>query len=378
MNFVFVLFKYFPFGGLQRDMIAATEVGLRRGHRITVFCSQWQGDIPQGLEVKLLPVKALTNAAQMRKFSHRVSRLLEKGDFDAVVGFNKLPDLDVYYAADSCFAAKAFEEKSFLYRLSPRARTYLAYEAAVFDSEQNTKVFELSPVERDRYQRYYQTPDPRFFTLPPGIWPQYRSAVEAGDARSATRSGLGINADALVLIMVGSGFKTKGLDRSIQLLADLNASSGREAILLVAGQDNPKRYEKLASHLGVQRQLRFLGGRNDVPSLLQAADVLVHPARKENTGNVLLEAMIAGCPVIATDVCGYSHYIEDAEMGVVMPSPFNGRAFLKALEQIVAENSKQWRERGREFARREELYARPERVIDLLEQHCTASSRSAA
>jgi UDP-glucose:(heptosyl)LPS alpha-1,3-glucosyltransferase len=378
MNFAFVLFKYFPFGGLQRDMIAAAEVGLRRGHRITVFCSEWQGERPEGLEVELLPVKALTNATQMRKFSQQLSRLLGEKRFDAVVGFNKLPDLDVYYAADSCFAAKAYEEKSFLYRLSPRARTYLAYEAAVFASDQATKVFELSRVERDRYQRYYQTPDNRFSTLPPGIWPQYRSAIEAGDKRWDTRKALAIDEDALVLIMVGSGFRTKGLDRSIQLLADLKASSGREAVLLIAGQDNPKRYEKLASGLGVRQQVHFLGGRNDVPALLQAADVLVHPARKENTGNVLLEAMIAGCPVIATDVCGYSGYIEDAKMGVVMPSPFNGRSFLTALEKILAESSRQWRERGREFASREELYARPERVIDLLEQLRTDSHRSAA
>lgn len=46
--------------------------------------------------------------------------------------------------------------------------------------------------------------------------------------------------------------------------------------------------------------------------------MFLHPAYSENTGTVLLEAMVAGLPVIATDVCGYAHYIVDEHMGKVL------------------------------------------------------------
>ena len=46
MNFAFAIFKYFPFGGLQRDMLRMAEAAVRRGHRVTVFASSWDGDPP--------------------------------------------------------------------------------------------------------------------------------------------------------------------------------------------------------------------------------------------------------------------------------------------------------------------------------------------
>ena len=50
---------------------------------------------------------------------------------------------------------------------------------------------------------------------------------------------------------------------------------------------------------------------------------MVHPAHNENTGTVLLEAIAAGLPVLATDVCGYADHITAAEAGTVLDSPFD-------------------------------------------------------
>lgn len=51
---------------------------------------------------------------------------------DRVVGFNKMPGLDVYYAADVCYAEKVAREKGFFYRLTPRYRHFAAFERATF------------------------------------------------------------------------------------------------------------------------------------------------------------------------------------------------------------------------------------------------------
>lgn len=378
MRFAFVLFKYFPFGGLQRDMLAIAQVALARGHELVVFCAEWRGDKPAGVELRILPSAGFSNAKKMQRFARQLSESLQRELFDIVVGFNKFAGLDVYYAADSCFAAKAFEEKSWLYRQSPRAKLYLALEAAVFDQASHTQVLELSQAERPRFQRYYQTSEQRFHTLPPGIWPQHRHALREESYGASLRKKLGFDDKDLLLIAIGSGFKTKGLDRSIQLLADYNKTATAPAHLMVVGQDKPAQFLKQAQQFGVQSHITFLGGRDDVADLLQAADILLHPARKENTGNVLLEAMVAGRPVISTDVCGYSHYVVDANMGVVMPSPFSRSAYLDALKTVISQNKQQWRKRGTEFAQRDELYARSEHAVNLLERFGKAAQLNSA
>ena len=48
---------------------------------------------------------------------------------------------------------------------------------------------------------------------------------------------------------------------------------------------------------------------------------MIHPAYNENTGTVLLEALVAGLPVLVSAVCGYAHYIAEANCGLVLDNP---------------------------------------------------------
>lgn len=372
MRLAFVLFKHIPFGGMQRNMLAIARVCAERQHEVTVICSEWHGERPANVSIAELPLRAWTslrgNGAQMQQFYRAFSAWLQQRPQDLVVGFNKFPGLDVYYAADSCFASKAHEEKSWLYRHTPRAQVYLAFEKAVFGPQSHTKILEVSARERSRFIKHYGTSAQRFYPLPPGIGRDRAAAANYVDVRRETRASLAIPENTKVLLMVGSGFRTKGLDRGIQLLADWRDRQQSPALLLVAGADKEEAFRRQARHLGVEDRVVFLGGRDDVPALFQAADLVIHPAYKENTGNVLLEAMIAGRPVVAGDVCGYAHYIEEAQMGDVVGSPFSSAAFYRAVEHTLAVPDQEWRERGARFAKRDEIYSRPAVAADLLEQ----------
>ena len=57
MQLAFVLYKYFPFGGLQRDFMRIALECQQRGHQIRVYTLIWEGDIPPGFEVLVAPVK---------------------------------------------------------------------------------------------------------------------------------------------------------------------------------------------------------------------------------------------------------------------------------------------------------------------------------
>jgi UDP-glucose:(heptosyl)LPS alpha-1,3-glucosyltransferase len=335
MTLAFLLYKYFPYGGMQRDFKRFVEESQRRGHQCRIYYISWQGERLPGADLRQVPVSALSNHRRNSRYLNWVQADIEKDPVDGVIGFNKMPGLDVYYAADSCYADKAYQERGFIYRLSARYRHFSAYERAVFGADSDTEILLISETEKAKFQHYYHTPENRQHMLPPGISPDRRAGNDAQVRREACRARLELNNDDFVLLFVGSGFIKKGLARAIRALVDSGTGRQPKAQLLVVGQDKSARYQRLATRLGVADRVHFLGGRDDVPDLLLAADVLIHPALDEAAGIVLLEALVAGLPVIVTDVCGYASHIARAEAGVVLPSPFEQSALDAAVDRAT-------------------------------------------
>jgi UDP-glucose:(heptosyl)LPS alpha-1,3-glucosyltransferase len=365
MHLVFAVFKYFPYGGLQKDLVAIAEQCVHRGHRVTVYCRQWQGDSVAGIDVVVLPVKALSNHRRDQRFVEALTAALEPLDYDWLVGFNKMPGLDFYYAADSCYRAKVMRERSFLSRLTARFRLYGGYEQAVFGG--NTDVLMISSKEIPVFRHYYHTADSHLHLLPPGIRRDRIMPPDYTNQRQQFRRQWQLAPEDKLILMVGSGFRTKGLDRAIAALAALAPEQLERSWLYVIGQDNSKPFIDQARRVGVEQRLRFLQGRDDIPAFLWGADLLIHPAYRENTGTVLLEAMVAGLPVLTTDVCGYAHYVEDRAMGVVLASPFDQSALDRALADMLFGVAEHWRDRGRRFAAEADIYSMPERAAQLIE-----------
>ncbi|MEH6686036.1 MAG: glycosyltransferase family 4 protein [Halopseudomonas sabulinigri] len=368
MQLAFVLYKYFPFGGLQRDFLRIAQVCQARGHNIRVYTLSWDGEVPRGFDVVMVPVKALSNHRRNEKFTAWVQADLAKRPVDRIVGFNKMPGLDVYYAADPCFEDKAQTLRSPLYRRLARYRHFSAYEKAVFSPALGTEILMISDVQLPLFTKHYRTPLERFHMLPPGISPDRRAPDNAPELRAEFRSEFKLAEDELLLVQIGSGFITKGLDRSIRALAALPAGLKGRTRLMVVGQDEPAKFQRLARSLGVAEQVEFLKGRSDVPRFLLGADLLIHPAYNENTGTVLLEALVAGLPVLVTDVCGYAHFIEEADCGLVVPSPFAQGALNKMLADMLnnPELRQSWKANALRFADQEDLYSLPERAADVI------------
>jgi glycosyltransferase involved in cell wall biosynthesis len=97
-----------------------------------------------------------------------------------------------------------------------------------------------------------------------------------------------------------------------------------EAILLIVGERHSTKAESVefeeALHRfvearGIERSVRFLGYRDDVPAVLRSLDVLVHAAHQEPLGRVLLEAAATGVPVVATSVGGTAEIVLHGETG---------------------------------------------------------------
>jgi len=93
---------------------------------------------------------------------------------------------------------------------------------------------------------------------------------------------------------------------------------------------------KMVDDLGLADRVHFLGPRSDVPKLMQAVDVMVHPSiAPEPFGRTLVEAMLAGVPVIATDTGAASDILEAGRAGRLVP-PNDPAALSASIARILA------------------------------------------
>ncbi len=86
--------------------------------------------------------------------------------------------------------------------------------------------------------------------------------------------------------------------------------------------------------MGLTSTLRFLGSRTDVGVLLPAVDLVVHPSQQEGFSNAILEAMAAGCPVVATAVGGNVEAVIEGTTGLLVP-PSDPVALAVAIERLL-------------------------------------------
>jgi UDP-glucose:(heptosyl)LPS alpha-1,3-glucosyltransferase len=368
MRLAFCLFYFFPFGGQQRDFLRIAEICRNRGHSIHVFVMDVQGEFPPDYDVVQLQPHGFSNHGRCRDFARQVGERLAAERFDAVIGFSKMPGLDIYYAADTCYLEKVMTTRPAIYRLSGRFRTYAAMERAVFAPEAKTEILLIAEKEQAAFMRHYGTPPERFHLLPPGISRDRIAPPDAADIRRALRAELGLAEDDLMLLLIGSAFKTKGLDRAMAALASLAPELRRRCRLYIVGQDKQPPFERLSHRLGIESQVHFMGGRTDVPRFLLGADLLLHPAYLENTGTVLIEASAAGLPILASSVCGYAGYVEKSGSGLLIPQPFSQEVMNEQLAgMLISPEREAWRRNALAYAVTADIYDLHEKAADLIE-----------
>jgi UDP-glucose:(heptosyl)LPS alpha-1,3-glucosyltransferase len=347
----------------------------QRGHRATVFTGSWEGDVPDGLEVVIIKHFGFTNHTRAHSFHRKLRNHLVDSEFDVVVGFNKIPGMDIYYCGDYCYVGRSFLRYSIFYRFTPRFLYLSRFERGVFDARSKTNILSLSDREKSIYQQYYLTQDSRFLCLPPTLEKARWANLENLPKRDVIRDSLGIQMDENLVLLIGSGFATKGLDRAIVAMAALPPELLEKTKLFVVGQDKIEPYQRLAKRLDVVDSVRFLGGRKDVPALMKAGDMLLHPAYAETTGGVLLEAIVSGLPVLATPVCGYAPHIKLADAGYVLRKRFSQEELNSKLhEMLLSEEKEVWGENGLEYGQNPSLYVMPQRAVDFIEQTCRQRS----
>lgn len=172
---------------------------------------------------------------------------------------------------------------------------------------------------------------------------------EARRSGAELRRELGLDDDALVISTVSVLRPGKGVDVLIDAVPAILAQVAR-ARVLVAGDGSER--EALAQRVrerGLSRCVRLLGYRRDVPRVLAASDLFVLPSHQDAFPTVLLEAMAAGLPVVASAVGGVVEIVSPDETGTLVP-PGDSRALGAAI--VALAKAPQTRRRMGDEARR--------------------------
>ena len=296
----------------------------------------WDGDRPEekNISLKIIQSNYFFNYRRYKEFKDKVSQYIKDKTNVISISFSKISCFDFYYAADSCFASK---NKNFLKNLSPRYHFFHKEESQIFNPTSKTKILSISKKENEIYKSIYKTPNRKFIFIPPYIDQKFFINSNSKSTSSINRY---FKKNKKLLIFIGSGFKTKGLDRAIIAFSSLSDKVRNNFNFAIVGKDKEKTYKKLIAQYGLEGSIKIFHGHDNIHHLMREASALIHPARYENTGLILIEALSQNLPIITTENCGYSSYVRDDEKSVVLRSPFSQQELNFFLEKILSKNNR--------------------------------------
>jgi glycosyltransferase involved in cell wall biosynthesis len=185
-----------------------------------------------------------------------------------------------------------------------------------------------------------------------GIEPPLTRALERDGQR--IRQELGIGLDDFLVGNVGRLALQKGQRHLIGAMPLLLERVPRAHAVIAGSGDLEDFLRDLAADLGVAERVHVLGQRKDVPALMHAIDVFAMPSIWEGFGLVLLEAMAAGRPIVASRVATIPEVVLDGETGLLVPSG-DPLLLAEALARLAADPglAKGFGEAGRQRLRRQ-------------------------
>ena len=309
MRFGIFLRHYFPYGGLQRDALRLARAAQDLGHSPVVVVSAWEGSKPNEMDIRIIHARGYSNHQKESFFANRCRDIMFSEKLDTGIGFSRIRGVPFHFCGDFCFKEKFEQSKPQWMKWLPRYRYFLQTEKLLFDNPSKTHIFFLAESERKNFEKHYRISSGRHSLLPPWLKKPDLNQEIIETSRKHLLEPHGIPGNTPFLLFVGSDFHRKGLDLAIQALPHLRRP---ELHLLVCGQDDFKPYERISQELGVADRIHYLGPQDNIPAWMRSAECLIHPARAEPAGMVLIEALTHHLPVVCSKNCGYATHVQEA------------------------------------------------------------------
>jgi len=313
-------------GGVERATAGLVAALVNHGHDVHLLSPRGQAPMA-GVTLHTLFLPPLPSAVRALALAVSARRAVAARSWDVIQSHERTLDQDVYRAGEGCHRAYLASHAR------PRARglyhrIVLALERRVF--ERTPRIVAIAEIGRREIASLYGVAADRLTVVYNGVdlerfHPRNRALYRAG-----ARAESGIPPEAFTVLFVGSGFARKGLATAIEAFA---AFSDRRSRLVVLGRGDSRDYRDLALRLAVSERIVWLGALDHPERWYAGADIVALPSRYEPFGNVHLEALAAGLPVIASARAGGAEVIAEGVNGSVV-EPTDASALTAALEHF--------------------------------------------
>ena len=242
----------------------------------------------------------LSSIYRRQKFLSKVQNKLRQKDYDLVLGNGDISEQDILFLHNSVFlASELIHEKE----LDPKNEMAMIHGKILREQSFKLLIANSEKMKNDLQYRF-NIPVEKIHVVHPGYNARIFSNLDRQSSRKLLCQQLKISEEKKLLGFITSGnFKKRNLDFFIEAIGNLPAKLKQETEFLVVGK--AKSFSKW-QEIARQKDLRihFLEPQSNVHQLFQAIDIFCLPAKWEEFGLVVLEAMASGCCCIISDKVG--------------------------------------------------------------------------
>jgi UDP-glucose:(heptosyl)LPS alpha-1,3-glucosyltransferase len=325
-------------GGTERDLIVTARALRAAGHEITIYAAEVRAQAAE-FAVRQVRSRGLGRTLRLLGFAAHAAAQARRAGASLVFSFARIADADILRSGGSAHssylrAARRWQGPmaAVAMRISPYHRAQIAIERRGFASPTLKRAIAVSAIVRHDLIDSFGLGAATAVTLYNGVdLERFRPASRAR-LREGVRCELHLPATAPVVAFAGNGFARKGLRFLIEAWPRLKAS----AILVVAGSDQAAgKYRRLARQLGVADRIRFIGAQAQIERVFAAVDAFALPSLFEPFGNVVMEAMAAGLPVLCSSACGAAELVAPAMRDFVVADPTEIGELASRLSSLI-------------------------------------------
>jgi len=323
MRLALIRQRYTPYGGAERFIEGALEALLERNVAITLYTREWPQTKLQLIEPHIIDPFHIGSLWRDWSFARGVAKAVGKAKLDLVQSHERLTCCDVFRAGDGVHAVwlgERLKDAPALERLRVKLDVHHRYlldmERRMFASPWLSTVICNSKMVRDEIREHFGVPEAKLKVIYNAVDPaQFHPGLTS--QREAVRQLHKIAPDATVFLLVGSGYRRKGVAAALAALARLPAP----AHLIVVGRERRMtKYARIARSLGLAGRVTIAGPQTDPTPYFGAADAFVLPTLYDPFPNAALEAMACGLPVITSTKSGAAELVLEHDAGLVCES----------------------------------------------------------
>jgi glycosyltransferase involved in cell wall biosynthesis len=222
----------------------------------------------------------------------------------------------------------------------------------------------LSNGEKNDYVKLTVCPPEKLFKIHSGV--DLKQFMQPNGNRVEKRRSLGLDQNGAVIGFVGWLLPIKGPAYLLKAMAHIWPDHPTASLVMVGKGELDVDLRAQALRMNANGKVKFLGWREDIDEIMPVFDLLVLPSLNEGMGRVLVEAMAAGKPVVASEVGGIPDLVKHGETGYLV-RPADEKALANGIKKLLndPERAGQMGQRGKEYCRQFSLEAMIEKLDDL-------------